>query len=457
MDGSRAHLIGIGGNGMRALRDVLVGWGWAVSGSDLALGGHAAENVPPNADVAIYSDAVPSNNPELLRAAELSIPALSYFQALGKITAGGHTIAVAGTHGKSTTAAMIGHILTEAGRNPTVVCGAAPVGKTSGGRAGRKDLFVVEACEYLRNFLYLRPNHAAILNVEPDHFDCYHDLPDLETAFAQFAGRLPSDGFLLHGERFLAPGTAAAACCRRASFGAVDADWRAEVLEVCGGYYRFAVFKEEQRCATVELPLPGRHNVSNALAAAVMCLENGVTPAEVERGLETFPGLHRRFEIFPSHDVGPDLGSTGTTNVSVVFDYAHHPTEVFCAIWTAREVFPNRRIWCIFQPHQSSRTARLLLELAVRLASADKIIVAEIFRAREGPSRPGEVTAADLARQIEGLPTAEADRGKVIPVHQTDDIMDALKTQLRSDDVVVVLGAGDIHDTVGKRLLVTRE
>jgi UDP-N-acetylmuramate--alanine ligase len=130
---------------------------------------------------------------------------------------------------------------------------------------------------------------------------------------------------------------------------------------------------------------------------------------------------------------------------------------VFCAIWTAREVFPNRRIWCIFQPHQSSRTARLLLELAVRLASADKIIVAEIFRAREGPSRPGEVTAADLARQIEGLPTAEADRGKVIPVHQTDDIMDALKTQLRSDDVVVVLGAGDIHDTVGKRLLVTRE
>jgi UDP-N-acetylmuramate--alanine ligase len=523
MDDSRAHLIGISGNGMRALADVLLGWGWTVTGSDLLpspfgrgaggegepvprfVQGHSAKNVPPHADIVIYSDAIPSDNPELLRATALRIPALSYFQALGKITSGGHTIAIAGTHGKSTTTAMIGHILTEAGLNPTVFCGAAPIGKTSGGRAGRRDFSVVEACEYRRNFLHLRPTHAAILGVESDHFDCFQGLADIETAFRQFAVSLPADGLLLYGEDCPATQKVVQRInCRKLSFGlSPTADWSAQRLRHEGGYYRFSIFKLGELIVEVKLPVPGRYNALNALAAAAMCLETGVSPDQIAHGLESLPGLHRRFEItkssFPRSGVGtqfldapaskesrtsaaslncstdaasspncvptPERGNEDfagrVRNLSYVTDYAHHPTEVAVALETAREVFPDRRIWCIFQPHQASRTARLLDELAISLQNADKVIVADIFRAREGPPKPGEVTAADLARRVAEIANsplplgegpgvrAENDASKVIPVCQTDDIKDALATQLRPGDVIITLGAGDIHSRLG--------
>jgi UDP-N-acetylmuramate--alanine ligase len=470
MDGSHAHLIGISGNGIRALADVLLGWGWKVTGSDLALQGHSAENLSANADIVIYSDAIPPENPEIRRAADLGIRTMSYFQALGEITscrtgcqsvAGNLTgqagnlsyvsLAVAGTHGKSTTTAMIGHILAQAGENPTVFCGAAPIGKTSGGRAGRTDFSVVEACEYRKNFLHLRPTHTAILGIEPDHFDYFEDLAEIEDAFRQFAESLPADGLLLYCEDCpTAQKVVQRINCRKMSFGlSPTTDWSAQRLHHECGNYRFSIFKRRELIVEARLPVPGRHNVLNALAAAAMCLEIGVAPYQVEHGLETLPGLQRRFEVIRRAVFQPATRTGQVVNLSYVADYAHHPTEVAFALETLREVFPDRRIWCIFQPHQTSRTARLLDELAFSLQNADKVIVADIFRAREGPPKPGDVTAADLARRVAEIATAANNDRKVIPVYQTDDIKDALATQLRPGDVIISLGAGDIHSVLG--------
>lgn len=336
---------------------------------------------------------------------------------------------------------MIGHILTQAGWNPTVFCGAAPIGKTSGGQTGRKDFFVVEACEYRRNFLHLRPTHAAILGIEPDHFDYFRNLAEIEDAFRQFAELLPADGLLLYRED--CPSTKKVVRklnCRIISFGfSPTADWSAQLLNQEGGYYCFSIFKSGKIFAEVRLPIPGQYNILNALAAAAMCGENGVSAEQVRHGLETFPGLCCRFEIFTGQ----------IKNLSYVMDYAHHPSEVKAALQAAREVFPNRRIWCIFQPHQASRTARLLDELAFSLQNADKVIVTEIFRAREGPPKPGEITAADLACRVEKLASAGKDQPKVIPVYETADIIDTLTTQVQADDVIITLGAGDIHSVLG--------
>jgi UDP-N-acetylmuramate--alanine ligase len=471
----RVHLIGVAGSGMRALADVLAGWGWRVSGSDCTLDGamplgncglrlfqgHAAEQVPADTELVVYSDAVPAANPELRRAAELGIPAISYFQMLGQLTAGGHTVAVAGTHGKSTVTAMTAHILVEAGCDPTVFCGATPVGRTSGGLAGGQNLlregerhtecacydglhrqcakYVVEACEYRANFLHLRPQHAAVLGIEPDHFDCYGSLDELELAFRQFAALVPTDGLLL--VRHDCPSTRRATAgmpCRVESLGlCAEADWFADVKPrpvvavgrpaTTGRGFTFEVRRFGEPICEVQLRTPGRHNVLNALAAAALAWHNSATADQIAAGLGSFAGLHRRLEL---------LGEW--QGVALVDDYAHHPTEVTSALETVRSLFPHRRVWCVFQPHQSSRTARLLDQFAASLQNADRVLVAEIFRAREGDPQPGEVTAADLARRVAELGV------EVIAGHGEREIVSALETGLVAGDVLVTLGAGDV-------------
>ncbi len=444
----QVHLVGVAGNGMRALADVLAGCGWDVSGSDrfcdgrlgatgLSSGarsihysqGHAAENVPAEAALVVYSDAVPMTNPELCRAVELGLPTLSYFEMLGRLSADHHTVAAAGTHGKSSTTAMLAHILVAAGRDPTVLCGATPLGATSGGRAGRDELMLIEACEYRRNFLHLRPQQAAVLGIEPDHFDCYESLQQIEDAFQRFAESVPADGMLLI--RHDCPSTrraAAGATCRVESFGlSEDADWSADRIADDRGMFRFGVRHFGRRFCDVRLRVPGRHSVLNALAAAALAWHNGVAAATIAAGLNSFPGLHRRMEV---------LGTwRGITHVD---DYAHHPTEVTAALAAVRRMFPNCRVWCVFQPHQASRTARLLDEFGASLQNADKVMVAEIFRAREGNPQTGEVTAAHLAERARRL------GADVLPFHSLEEIAAVLQTHLASGDVLVTLGAGDV-------------
>jgi UDP-N-acetylmuramate--alanine ligase len=292
---------------------------------------------------------------------------------------------------------------------------------------------VVEACEYRANFLKLHARAAAILNLEADHFDYYRTADQLDAAFADFARRLPSDGLLVLGDGVRARAAAEAAGCRVETLGVDgEADWSARRLEVEGGYYRWEIWHRARPVGAIRLGVPGEHNVRNALAAAALAVWAGATEEAILAGLNRFRGIRRRLEC------------RGTwRGVTLVDDYAHHPTEVTAALGTVRQMYPGARLWCVFQPHQASRTAALLDELAASLENTDVALVAEIFRAREPAAELGEVTAADLARE-------SRDRGVFVPaIHASAEITVYLHDQLRPGDVLVTLGAGDIgklHD-----------
>jgi UDP-N-acetylmuramate--alanine ligase len=329
---------------------------------------------------------------------------------------------------------------------------------------------LVEACEFRRNFLHLRPREAVILNVEADHFDCYPTRDALLAAFCDFAAALPHDGRLLIQARTqLAPREdarraerdeclvriAAAARCPVETFGdEVEADWQAADVDLgqvaCPvdsapamkrqvgnlphtsalGRYAFDLVHQGQRLGRVELAVPGRHNVGNAVAAAALAAGCGCPPAAVVAGLAGFRGLQRRLQR-----IGTAAG------IDFWDDYAHHPTEIATTLQTIREVAPQSRVWCLFQPHQALRTARLLDELAWSLQNAERVLIAEIYRAREGPPRPGETTAADLAAK-----TREFGQ-EVYGSHAPAEIQQFLHTQLIPGDTLVVMGAGDIGRT----------
>jgi UDP-N-acetylmuramate--alanine ligase len=465
-----AHLIGIAGSGMQSLATVLWARGWKVSGSDVnpraaeklarsgttIHAGHAAANVPRDAAQVIYSDAIPADNVERRRAAELGVCSLSYPEMLGQLSRESTTYAVAGTHGKSTTTAMAAAAMIRAGLDPTVLCGATPIGCRSGGRAGMgpvgcvkrsadapgangasalrlthptKPHFLVEACEYRANFLNLKPHVGVVLGVEMDHFDYYRSREQLIEAFERFVSLVPRHGLLLvNHECPISRGLTAGAQCRTATTGLrPGADWTARRLQTRRGRYRFWITHRDRPLAEVVLQVPGRHNVLNALAAAALAAEAGAGIESIAAALSSFRGLKRRLEI---------VGQRG--GVTLIDDYAHHPTEIRATLAAVRQMYPGRRIWCIFQPHQASRTAALLDELAASLHNADKIAVAEIYRAREPSARVGDVTAADLAAE---LARAGCD---VLEQHNLHNIVAGVSRDLRPGDVLITMGAGDI-------------
>ncbi len=444
---------------MRALARVLLEKGWRLSGSDPSIGrdnpltkagircfsGHAACQVNADVECLIHSSAISAANPELCRAAELGIPVLSYAEMLGLLMQGRCGLAIAGTHGKSTATAMAAEILAAAGCDPTVIYGAEPRNGGYGGRAGNGNVVLVEACEFRRNFLNLRPHDAVILNTEPDHFDCYDSREALESAFASFAALLPADGRLIvPSDDAAVQRVAGAAGCRIETFGqAGQADWLAVNVQSQRGRYGFDLVCRGRKLGRIELSVFGRHNVLNALAATALAAEapggyplvgtgRGVPPEKIIAGLSRFCGLRRRLE---------PLGTAG--GVCFWDDYAHHPTEISTTLQTIREVVPGARVCCLFQPHQALRTARLLDELALSLQNAERVLIADIFRAREGPPQPGEITAADLAARTRAL-------GQDVPgLHDPVDIQEFLQTQLTPGDVLVVMGAGDIGLLLG--------
>jgi len=440
----RCHLVGIAGCGMASLARVLRDRDWRLSGSDIHIDpvrslteegvclhqGHAADQLPEAIDAVIRSDAIPADNPELLRAAQRGIPVYSYFQMLGRLMAECRGLAVAGTHGKSTTTAMAAEILVQGGLDPTVVCGATPLGRAWGGRAGRSDLMLVEACEYRANFLHLRPDLAVVHEVEPDHFDYYASFEELEAAFGRFVAGVPSRGRLLVRQECAASRRAAAgAACPVETFGLTPhADWSAQPLMQQKGRYRFEISYRGKWWAEVCLEVPGLHNVVNALAAAAIGYHQGVEPDTVAQALGRFRGLKRRLQR-----VGTFRG------VELLDDYAHHPTEVRASLAAVRQMYLGRRVWCVFQPHQASRTRYLLDEFASSLENTDKVFVAEIYRAREPAAGPSDdVTAADLARAMRA-------NGMTVPeVYDPDSIARRLKAELAAGDVLVTMGAGDI-------------
>ncbi|WP_437226634.1 UDP-N-acetylmuramate--L-alanine ligase [Planctomicrobium sp. SH661] len=442
--GSRAHLVGICGAGMKALAEYLIDRGWQVSGCDgdpdpgvvqvLARNGvsvqtgHSPHHLQNRPDVLIYSAAVRPENSERTLAAQWGIPQFSYVEALAQLTQSSHAVAIAGTHGKSTTTAMLGQILESAGVSPSVICGAESVSLGRSGWGGTGSTLVVEACEFRRHFLQLHPRIACLLGIEPDHFDCYPTLADAEAAYAGLAGNVAREqGTLI--ARSDCPVTLRVletTSAPRITFSLSDvaADWQVIDRQSVPRGNRFRLQNRDRTSRVITLQVPGRHNIQNALAAAACADALGLSMEQIASGLEAFQGLRRRFEVL------------GTRYVAqVVDDYAHHPTEIRATLEAAREAFPGKSLICIFQPHQISRTSALLGEFAQSLSLADRVYLLPVYAARENS---GEVQA-ELSRELV--------RRLTVPgafLMALDQVWGTVQTEAGNDAVILTLGAGSL-------------
>jgi UDP-N-acetylmuramate--alanine ligase len=429
----------VAGAAMRSMAWLLVSLGKDVSGSDSGsvadLGVLAGQGIrvahghdPPNvagADLVIASAAVPADNPELVAARKAGIPIISHAQALGGLMATRDGIAIAGTHGKSTTTALIAHLLAVAGRDPTLAGGADAFDFGGYARLGHGRELVAEADEFGRRFLELHPRLAVITGVEPDHLDYYGSFDAIKHAFKQFVDGMAPDGLVVTCED--EPNLAALPLNRRRiRYGwAGHADWRLERFRPrMGGGGSFVVRRPDGSRAGYDMLLTGRHQAANAVAALAIARELGV-PDEVARtGLATFRGTRRRFETLALSD-----------GVWVVDDYAHHPTAVAANLNAARDVHGGRLV-AVFQPHTIHRTLALLDEFAGAFAAADRVIVTPIYQPTGRSVGVSEITAEDLVGQM-AHPAATATRS-------LDAAYDLVVQELRPETLVIVLGAGDV-------------
>jgi UDP-N-acetylmuramate--alanine ligase len=453
----QVHFVGIGGSGMSGLARLLLDRGQRVSGSDARPGpaaealrrlgvpiyaGHAAAHVG-NADLVVVTAAVAPDNPEVLAACARGIPVLSHADVLGLLTARGRGIAIAGTHGKTTTTALVGYLLERAGLDPTILAGAEMLNYGASVRLGRGPHVVVEADEYDRRFLRLAPRVAVVTSVEADHLDYFRDLAEIEATFAAFVDRLPADGTLVACEddavarRLAAP--------RRVGYGLDgDAGWRARDChpallgdphgEAPAPRYgmAFVAVAPDDEAAPVRLPLVGRHNVANALAALAVARGEGVSLAVAAAALADFRGTRRRFQ-----PVGSAAG------IAVVDDYAHHPTAVRATLQAARAAHAGP-VWAAFQPHTRHRTSHLLDDFAAALALADGVVVTAIYEPVGRERGPIAISGADLAARIAGPPA--------VYVAELEDAAAYLAAHLPAGSLLLTMGAGDL-DRLGPLVL----
>jgi UDP-N-acetylmuramate--alanine ligase len=439
------HFVGIAGAGMSALAELFLRRGVPITGCDAnpagaadlrRLGVNVTHHDVAHVDAAralVVTSAMPRDHPELVRARELGVPVVRRAEALGEVTAGRELVAVAGTHGKTTTTVMTTAALAAAGRDPTALVG----GRVSiwGGnlRQGSDRLYVVEADEYDRSFLTLSPTVAVINNIEADHLDIYADLADIERTFAQFARGARAIVLCADDAGANAMTTPSTAEIFRFGITSADARVSAEHLELAPGGSRFNVRFDDEDLGEVRLNIPGRHNVLNALAAISSGLALGAPLGAMAEGLAAYAGVERRFQR---------LGEA--RGITVIDDYAHNPSKVQAALETARIAYPGRRIVAAFQPHLFTRTRDFAREFAASLATADIVYLAEIYPAREQPI--AGVTSGLIAEALHGAGGRLAWRG------ERGDLADALAHGVQEGDVVVTIGAGDITKT-GPELL----
>lgn len=439
-----AHFVGIGGAGMSGIAEVLLQYELAVSGCDLAaseatarlasLGarislGHSPEHLD-GVDLLVISSAVAAANPEVRAARERGITVVRRAEMLAELMRLKYGIAVAGTHGKTTTTSLAGTLLTEAGLDPTVIVGGRLRVSGTGARLGQSDYMVVEADEFDRSFLSLSPVVAVITTIDADHLDTYRDLAEIQDAFVTFASRVPFFGQIVAclDDPRVAEVLPRLANRRIVTYGLAEpADLRAVDLEALPTGTSFRVVHVQRGdLGEFLVPMPGLHNVRNALAAIGVALALGIEPPAIARALATFSGVHRRFER---------LGDL--SGAEIIDDYAHHPTEVAATLAAARQVYPRRRIVAVFQPHLFSRTRDLAGDFGRVLLGADRAVVTDVYPSRESPipGVTGElvVTAARAAGHpwVRYCPTrAEAEA--------------LVRAELEPGDVVLTLGAGDI-------------
>ncbi len=443
----KTHMIGIGGAGMSGIAEVLKSRGDRVTGSDLKDSpytrrlreagitvyiGHAAGQVG-DAERVVISTAIPKTNPELLEARRRDIPVIPRAAALASILEGSRGVAVAGTHGKTTTTSMTAHVLKALGENPTALVGGELNDIGSNVAFGRPDLVVAEADESDRSFLYLRPRVAVVTNVEFDHPDFYSSLEDVVETFSRFVGSLPADGHLVacaDDPRCLALG--AESPCPVTTYGLAAGDLRAEIL----GPNSYTLLERGERRGRIELGVYGRHNVLNSLAAIAVARWLGHDALEAAQTLKDFGGVRRRFQLKGER-----------AHVRVVDDYAHHPTELSATLDAARStVSPDERVIAVFQPHRYSRTRALYREFGESFSSADTVLITEVYGAGEMP-QPG-VNGKLIVDAICETP----DHPDVYYIPQMDAIPRVLSHVSERGDLVLTLGAGDISKA-GEELL----
>lgn len=440
----RIHMVGIGGAGMIAAAGLLRDMGSRVTGSDLiafeGLGalvssgvrvsiGHHESQLDEDVELVVASAAVPESNAELTLARHRGIPVIKYAELLGSLMALREGVAIAGTHGKSTTTGLTAHLFREAGLCPSFIIGArsSQLGGSSGLGNGRH--LIVESCEFNRSFLQFRPYLAAILNVEPDHLDCYRDIEEITDAFTEFARRVNPRGLLVcNAEDPRSMRAAQAATCTVQTFALEkDADWNVRNLRNECGRYSFDVCFNGEFVLSGKLAIPGRHNVANALASIALAYQAKADLSKLSDSLATYMGVDRRMSW-----KGAGRG------ITVLDDYAHHPTEIRVTIDAARSCYRPKRLWVVFQPHQVSRTRSFMSEFAESFGRADEIVVPDVYCAREADAQAGREGSQELVSRI----CKAGGRAAYVPA--LSSVTDHVAQRLAAGDVVMTMGAGDV-------------
>lgn len=445
------YFIGIGGISMSGLAEILLTEGFTISGSDRAPSnltrlletkgarifyGQREENLSEEIDLAVYTAAIKSDNPELLAAKKLGIPTLTRAELLGQMMKNYKIpIAVSGTHGKTTTTSMISQILLTAKTDPTLSIGGIyhPIGGNI--RIGASDLFVTEACEYTNSFLSFFPKISIILNIEEDHLDFFKDLSDIRSSFRRFAELLPSDGTLIiNGDIKDVEEITEGLSCQVITYGSSPKFTysASEITFSEDGCPSFRLLQKGKPDGVFSLNVHGEHNIANALASIALAKELHISDETTAAGLSAFEGTERRFEY---------KGQAG--GVNIIDDYAHHPTEIRATLTTAAK-YPHKKVWCVFQPHTYSRTKAFLDEFAAALSLADEIVLADIYAAREKDTLG--ISAKTLQEKIISL-------GHSCHYFPTfEEIEKFLLKNCTKDDLLITMGAGDVVK-IGETLL----
>ncbi len=445
------HFIGIGGISMSGLAEILLKEDFTISGSDskpsaltehlINMGANVfypqkAENVIPGIDVVVYTAAIRENNPEFAEAKRQGLPMLSRAELLGQLMTNYETpIAVAGTHGKTTTTSMLTHVLLEADTDPTISVGGILHAISGNIRVGNSDVFVTEACEYTNSFLNFLPKIGIILNVEEDHMDFFKDIDDIRSSFHKFAALLPKDGALVVNKNIesLSSITDDLDCKVITYSETQDADYSAANISFDDlGNASFDLIKEGVFVDRIALSVAGNHNVSNALSVIAVADLLKIPLETIKKGVFSFTGTDRRFQY------------KGETNgFTIIDDYAHHPTEIRATLTSAQN-YPHREIWCVFQPHTYTRTKAFFHEFAEALALADHVILADIYAARETDTLG--MTSEALAEEIRKV------GGDACYLSSFEAIEKFALEKVIHGDLLITMGAGDVVN-IGEDLL----
>ncbi|WP_167955646.1 UDP-N-acetylmuramate--L-alanine ligase [Anaerosporobacter faecicola] len=449
------HFIGIGGISMSGFAELLHTAGFTISGSDskkskitehleakgiTILYGQKASNITPDIDLVVYTAAIHEDNPEMQAVLQHNIPRMDRAEMVGQVMLNyQNAIAISGTHGKTTTTSMLSQIFLEGNLDPTISVGGILKAIHGNIRIGNSENFLIEACEYTNSFLKFNPKYSIILNIEEDHLDFFKDINDIRHSFHLFAKRLPDDGVLfINGEIENYEEITKDLACKVVTYGIDNGNPTAYTYSATNitfnedGYGEYDLLHNGSFVDHITLGVVGIHNVSNSLPVIGLSIEQNIPMEAIKKGLTIFHGTERRFEY-----------KGEVAGITIIDDYAHHPTEIKATLEAAKR-YPHKSTWCVFQPHTYTRTKAFLKEFAEALTLADKIVLTDIYAARE--VNTGEISARDLQAELQKL-------GKEVYYFPAfDEIENFLLQNCTNGDLLITMGAGDVV-SIGESLL----